>query len=99
MTYKRIVALVISIWVLSSALSILTLNGNLEKVLSSVIGIIGSVCLIIAGAFYCKMHAVVRCHRNEINSALQIQQIAQNGKLASDAKLKKTALATFYVIS
>ena len=96
-TYKRIVALVITIWVLSSALSLLTLKGNLEKVLSSVNGIIGSVCLIIAGALYCKMHAVVRRHRNEINSALQVQQVAQNGKQASDARLKKTALATFYV--
>ena len=99
-TYKRIVALVISIWVLSSALSILALNKNLEKVLSFGIGIIGSVCLIIAGAFCCKMHAVVQRHRNEtdeINSALQVQQVAQNGKQASDARLKKTALATFYV--
>ena len=43
------------------------------------------------------MHTVVRRHRNEINSTLQVQQVAQNGKLASDAKLKKTALATFYV--
>ena len=96
-TYKRIVALVITIWVLSSALSILALNKNLEKVLSFGIGIIGSVCLIIAGALCCKMHAVVRRHRNEINSALQVQQVAQNGKLASDARLKKTALATFYM--
>ena len=96
-TYKRIVASVITIWVLSSALSLLTLKGNLAKVLSSVNGIIGSVCLIIAGALYCKMHAVVRRHRNEINRALQVQQVAQNGKLASDAKLEKTALATFYV--
>ena len=96
-TCKRIVALMISIWVLSSALSLLTWKGNLEKVLSFVIGVIGSVCLIIAGALYCKMHAVVRRHRNEINSALQVQQVAQNGKQASDARLKKTALATFYV--
>ena len=96
-TYKRIVALVISIWVLSSALSILTLNENLEKVLSSVIGIIGSVCLIITGTLCCKMHAVVRRHRKEINCALKVQQVAQNGKLASDARMKKTALATFYV--
>ena len=96
-TFKRIVALVISIWVLSSALSVLALNENLEKVLSSVIGIIASVCLIVAGVLCCKMHAVVRRHRNEINSALQVQQVAQNGKLASDAKLEKTALATFYV--
>ena len=81
-TYKRIVALVITIWVLSSALSILALNKNLEKVLSFGIGIIGSVCLIIAGALCCKMHAVVRRHRNEINSALQVQQVAQNGKMA-----------------
>ena len=96
-TYKRIVALVISIWVLSSALSILALNKNLEKVLSFGIGIIGSVCLIIAGALCCKMHAVFRRHRNEIKSALQVQQVAWNEKLASDARLKKTALATFYV--
>ena len=96
-TYKRIVALVISIRVLSSALSLLTLKGNLEKVLSSVIGIIGSVCLIIAGTLCCKMHAVVRRHRREINCALKVQQLAQNGKLASDARMKKTALATFYM--
>ena len=96
-TFKRIVALVISIWVLSSAPSVLALNENLEKVLSSVIGIIASVCLIIAGVLCCKMHAVVRRHRNEINSALQVQQVAQNGKLASDARLKKTVLATFYM--
>ena len=96
-TYKRNVALVISIWVLSSALSLLALNENLEKILSSVIGIIASVCLIIAGALCCKMHAVVRRHRNEINRALQVQQVAQNGKLVNDAKLKKTAFATFYV--
>ena len=74
-TYKRIVALVITIWVLSSALSILALNKNLEKVLSFGIGIIGSVCLIIAGALCCKMHAVVRRHRNEINSALQVHRM------------------------
>ena len=96
-TFKRIVALVISIWVLSSAPSVLALNENLENVLSSVIGIIASVCLIIAGVLCCKMHAVVRRHRNEINSALQVQQVAQNGKLASDARLKKTALALFYM--
>ena len=69
-TFKRIVALVISIWVLSSALSVLALKVNLEKVLSSVNGIIGSVCLIITGTLCCKMHAVVRRHRNEINLAL-----------------------------
>lgn len=98
-TYKRVVALVISIWMLSSALSVLALKGNLEKVLSSVIGIIGSVCLIIEGALYCKMHAVVRSHRNEINRALQVQQVAQNGKLANDAKLKKLHLLHFMCIS
>ena len=96
-TFKRIVALVISIWVLSSALSVFALKVNLEKVLSSVNGIIGSVCLIITGTLCCKMHAVVRRHRNEINLALQVQKVAQNGKLVNDARLKKTALATFYV--
>ena len=96
-TYKRTVALVISIWVLSSALSVLALKVNLEKVLSSVNGIIGSVCLIITGTLCCKMHAVVRRHRNEINLSLQVQKVAQNGKLVNDARLKKTTLATFYV--
>ena len=96
-TYERIVALVISILVLSSALSVPALKVNLEKVLSSVNGTIGSVCLIITGTLCCKMHAVVRRYRNEINLALQVQKVAQNGKLVNDARLKKTALATFYV--
>ena len=65
-TYKRIVALVITIWVLSSALSILALNKNLEKVLSLGLFVV---------ALCCKMHAVVRRHRNEINSALQVHRM------------------------
>ena len=95
-TYERIVALVISILVLSSALSVPALKVNLEKVLSSVNGTIGSVCLIITGTLCCKMHAVVRRYRNEINLALQVQKVAQNGKLVNDARLKKNC--TCYIL-
>ena len=97
-THKRVVAVVISFWVLCSCISLFALNRILEKVLAIITATIGAVCLITTGLIYCKIYSIVRHHTNQIH-ALQLQQVAQNqnGELANAARLKKTALATFYV--
>ena len=97
-TYKRVVAVVISFWVVCPCISLFALNRILEKVLAIITATIGAVCLITTGLIYCKIYSIVRHHTNQIH-ALQLQHVAQNqnGELANAARLKKTALATFYV--
>ena len=92
-THKRVVAAVISIWVFSASVSFL------RQLYDSLImgAVILVVCVIIKGLLYCKIHAAVRHHRNQIR-ALQVQQELQNGeKVVSAERLRKSALTTFYV--
>ena len=97
-THKRVIAVVISVWVLCLCFSLFVLNRILEKVLVIISATIGAVCLTTTGLIYCKIYSVVRHHTNQIH-ALQLQPVGQNqnGELANAARLKKTALATFYV--
>ena len=97
-THRRVVTAVISVWVWCSCSSFLALNRVLETVLAIINATIGAVCLFTTGLIYCKIYSIVRHHTNQIQ-ALQLQPVGQNqnGELANAARLKKTALATFYV--
>ena len=97
-THRRVVAVVISVWVCCSCFSLFVLNRVLENVLAIIYATIGAVCLTTTGLIYCKIYSVVRHHTDQIH-ALQLQPVGQNqnGELANAARLKKTALATFYV--
>ena len=97
-THKRVVTVVISVWVWCSCLSLFVLNRVLENVLDIINATIGAVCLTTTGLIYCKIYSIVRHHTNQIH-ALQLQPVGQNqsGGLANAARLKKTTLATFYV--
>ena len=97
-THRRVVTVVISVWVLCSCFSLFALNRVLENVLSIITATIGAVCLTTTGFIYCKIYSIVRHHTNQIH-VLQLQPVGQNqnGELANAARLKKTALATFYV--
>ena len=94
-TYKRVVAVVISVWLLSALISFLS-SSMAQVALSIVLGTILVVCVVITGILYCKIYAAVRHHTNQIH-ALQVQQEAQNEDMANAARQRKTALATFYV--
>ena len=94
-TYKRVVAVVISVWLLSALISFLSLSMG-PVALSIVLGTILVVWVVITGILYCKIYAAVRHHTNQIH-ALQVQQEAQNEDMANVARQIKTALATFYV--
>ena len=93
---KRGVAVEISAWVLSASISFISLYSF--EISSIISAIIVAVCIIITGLLYCKIYAAVRHHTIQIH-ALQVQQVAQyqNGETANAARLRKTALATFYV--
>ncbi|CAH3196205.1 unnamed protein product [Porites evermanni] len=91
-THKRVVAVVISVWVFSASISIpVNLFG-----FYTIKAVIFVVCVITTGLLYCKIYASVRHHTNQIH-ALQVQQATQNEDMANAARLKKTSLATFYV--
>ena len=51
-------------------------------------------CYITTGLFYCKIYAVIRHHANQMYT---LQQSAQNEDVANVARLRKTAVATFYM--
>ena len=97
-TNKRVIAVVIAVWVLCLCISSFVLNRILENVLDIIHATIGAVCLTTTGLIYCKIYSIVRHHTNQIH-ALQLQPVGQNqnGELANAARLKKTLLATFYV--
>ena len=91
-THKRVVAVVSLVWVLSALIALLALKW--VQVLCFILATIHVVCYITAGLFYCKIYAVIRHHANQIYA---LQQSAKNEDIANAARLRKTAVATFYV--
>ena len=91
-THKRVVAVVSSVWVLSALIALLALKWI--QVLGFIFVTIHIVCYITTGLFYCKIYAVIRHHAKQMNA---LQQSAQNEDMANAARLRKTAVATFYV--
>ena len=68
-THKRVVAVVISVWVFSASISFRS-----PRIMRAVIVV---VCVTTTGLLYCKVYASVRHHTNQIH-ALQVQQATQN---------------------
>ena len=93
-THKRVVAVVISVWVLSASISIL--SGLQDFFIGGAVIVV--VCVITTGLLYCKIYASVRHHTNQIHAQVQqVQQATQNEDMANAARLKKSSLATFYI--
>ena len=99
-TQKRVIAVVISIWVISAFLSLVFPAARLEWIPKKVPGImfaaIDAVCFITTGFLHYKVYASVRHHTGHIQ-ALQVQEEAQNREMKNAVRLRKTALATFYI--
>ena len=94
-THKRVVAAVISVWVLSAILSLIRLFVPV-KVAFVIFAAVEGVCLITTAVFYYKIYLAVRHHTNQIH-AVQVQQEAPNGEMANAARLRRSAVGTFYV--
>ena len=95
-THKRVVAVVISIWVLSAVLSskMFWLSSEMKYVISTVGGVLS---LVVTTLAYVRIYGVLRRHKKQIR-ALQVQHATQNGaETTSFASLRKSAVGTFYV--
>ena len=99
-THKRVIAVVISIWVISPFLSLLVPAARLDWIPKKVPWImfeaIDAVCFITTGFLHYKIYASVRHHTDQIQ-ALQVQVEAQNREMKNALGLRKTALTTFYI--
>ena len=92
-THKRVVAVVISVWVLSAALSVPWFSHDIHAALQSIVGIF---CLLLTAVAYSRIYAVLRRHQNQIQ-AVQVLQVAQDGnEMANFASVGKSAVCTFY---
>ena len=98
-THKRVIAAVISIWLLSAIISSSVFWDPL-LISSLVIGfVIMTVCPIVVVIVYWRIYIVLKRHKIQIEG-LQIQEVqqgVQNGDLSNFLKLRKSALGTFYV--
>ncbi|XP_078348580.1 adenosine receptor A2a-like [Oculina patagonica] len=94
-TYKRVVAVVISIWVLSTLFSLMLMWAP-PDIRSLFLGIVTVFGLVLTTVVYIKIYLAVRRHQNQIQ-ALQVQQVAQNGEMVDFSRLVKSAVGIFYV--
>ena len=94
-TYNRVVAVVISVWMFCAFLSLITtcIPANIILVAFAVIGIL---CMVPTAFVNYKIYVAVRSHRNKIQ-ALQVQPVAQNGEMSDLVSVKKSAHGTFYI--
>ena len=92
-TYQRVVAVVITLWILSALLPLMDFL-PLEIVKTVIEAVTGVCCFICTTIFCCKIHFAVRRHTNHI----QALQTLQNNEMAVNfAKTRKSGLCTFYV--
>ena len=95
MTNKRVVAVVIWIWIISAILMLLPIW--IPNVATIIFVAVESVCYLTTAFFYFKIYLAVRHHSNQIH-VLQAQ-LAQNneGDMTNAARERKAAVGTFYV--
>ena len=95
-THKRVVCVVVSLWVFSAALSLLKFWVS-KLIACAVLATIGLTCLVLSAVLYYKIYLAVRRHRNQIQ-ALQIQQVEQDAEMAANlTRRRKSAVCAFYV--
>ena len=94
--HKRVVAVIISTWVLSAIISSMFDYWKLGDIFKVIPGIVSTACIMTMTFFTLKIYLAVRRHAHQIQ-ALQIQQAAQNGEMANDERLRKSAVTTVYV--
>ena len=94
-THKRVVAVVIFIWVLSVFVSFLVFWVPLD-IYSLLISVIGVVGLLVTAMVYFRVYFAVRRHKNQIQ-VQQVQQAPQTGEIANVSSNIKSTVGIFYV--
>ena len=97
-THKRVIAAVISIWLLGAIISSSVFWVPSFFILRVIRVVNMTVCLILVVIVYWRIYIVLKRHKIQIEG-LQIQEVqqgVQNGDLSNFLKLRKSALGTFY---
>ena len=96
-THKRVVAVVISIWLLSLFLPLMMvwvpLSVDIFLLIKFTLGIIG---LLLTTMIYISIYFAVRRLKNQIRT-LQVEHAEENREIANFARLIKSAVSIFYV--
>ena len=95
-THKRVVSVVISIWVTSAFLPFSATFSVPLDIYLYIMAIFGVVCIILVTMVYVRIYLAVRQHKNRIQ-VLQVQQLAHGGQLANLSNLIKSTVGIFYV--
>ena len=96
MTHKRVVAVVISIWVISAFLPLSAIFSLPLDIYSHIMAILAAACIILVTMVYIRIYLAVRRHKNQIQ-VLQVQQVAHGDQLANLSNLIKSTVGIFYV--
>ena len=94
-THKRVVAVVISIWLLSISFS-LTAWWLPEYINFTTVCVGGVIGLVLTRTAYLKIYLVVRRHKRNIRT-LQVQRVTQTSEMKNFASLTKSIVCIFYV--
>ena len=94
-THKRVVYMVISIWVYSIFVSSMTLWG-LRSTRDAIGLASAAIGFILTFMFYIKIYLTVRRHKNQIQS-MQIREEDQSDEIKKFATLIKSTISIFYV--
>ena len=92
MTYQRVAAVVVSIWVISALISLIRFFIPKNIMYVSFVIII-SACIVTATSLSVKLYLTLRRHINQI----QVPQVAQNDQGESVQRKRKSAMASLYV--
>ena len=94
-THKRVVAVVVSTWVLSGLFS-LTRLWIPKSIMYVVFGITQLACIIAATFFSVRIYLSVRLHVNQMQE-LQLQHAPQNAQMVNVQRMRKFAMMSVYV--
>ena len=94
-THKRVVAVVVSIWVLSRLFSLVRLWIP-TSIMYVVFGITQLTCIVAATFFSIRIYSSVRLHVNQIQ-VLQLQHAPQNAQMVNVRRMRKFAMMSVYV--
>ena len=89
-THGRVVVVVISIWISSALLSLVSMLVPMT-VAYLVLAITGILCLVTSGLLFLKIYLNVQRHRNQIHA------MQAHSQIANVARLRKSAIGTFYI--
>ena len=96
-THKRVVSVVMSIWVFSTILSLIRLWIPVN-IIYVIFGILFFVCASTVALLSFKTYSTARGQINQIQvMELTVQQVTQNGEMANVERLRKFAIAAIYV--